>query len=86
MEFFQVDPSLENYWRSIILLGINVASYKFALAKSLYELNTQSNDLVTLEQLAEPFSKLDSYGDSFELNQRRNQLRRHVTDLESGSE
>ena len=57
MEFFQVDPSLENYWRSIILFGRNVASYKFALAKSLYEMTAQTNELVTLEQLAEPFSR-----------------------------
>jgi len=57
MEFYQVDPSLENYWRSIILFGRNVASYKFALAKSLYELNKSATDLVTLEELAEPFSR-----------------------------
>lgn len=57
MEFYEVEPSLDNYWRAIILFGRNVASYKFALAKSLYELNTVSNDLVTMEQLAEPFSR-----------------------------
>lgn len=57
MEFYQVDPSLENYWRSIILFGRNVASYKFALAKSLYELTERSNDLITIEELAEPFSR-----------------------------
>lgn len=57
MEFYQVDPSLENYWRSIILFGRNVASYKFALAKSLYELNKVPNDLIRLEELAEPFSR-----------------------------
>lgn len=57
MEFYQVDPSLENYWRAIILFGRNVASYKFALAKSLYELDKVSNDLITLEELAEPFSR-----------------------------
>lgn len=57
MKFYQVDPSLENYWRSIILFGRNVASYKFALAKSLYELSASSNDLITLEELAEPFSR-----------------------------
>lgn len=57
MEFYQVDPSLENYWRSIILFGRNVASYKFALAKSLYELDKSSNDLISLEELAEPFSR-----------------------------
>jgi type I restriction enzyme M protein len=34
MEFTEVQPSLENHWRSIILFGRNVASYKFALGKS----------------------------------------------------
>ncbi|GAL33619.1 hypothetical protein JCM19240_2315 [Vibrio maritimus] len=57
MEFYQVDPSNENYWRSIILFGKNVASYKFALAHSLLELHTKPNDLITLEQLADPFSR-----------------------------
>lgn len=57
MEFYRVDPSLTNYWRGIILFGKNVASYKFALSKSLYELKVKSNDLVTLEDLAEPFSR-----------------------------
>jgi len=34
-EFWGDAPSIENYWRSIILFGKNVASYKFALAQSL---------------------------------------------------
>jgi hypothetical protein len=37
MKFEEVSPSLDNYWRSIILFGQNVASYKFALAKSLFD-------------------------------------------------
>ena len=37
-EFKEQYPSLESYWRSIILFGRNVASYKFALAKSLLEI------------------------------------------------
>ncbi|MBM7037431.1 HNH endonuclease family protein [Vibrio ulleungensis] len=57
MEFYKVDPSLENYWRSIILFGNNVASYKFALAKSLYELDKRPDDLVSLQELAVPFSR-----------------------------
>ena len=36
-EFYEIEPSLENYWRAIILFGRNVASYKFALAKALIE-------------------------------------------------
>ena len=55
--FYEIEPSLENYWRSIILFGRNVASYKFALAKSIYELRDVDNTLITLDQLAEPFSR-----------------------------
>lgn len=38
--FYEIEPTVENYWRAVILFGRNVASYKFALAKSLYELRT----------------------------------------------
>jgi len=31
--FQEAHPSLDSYWRSVILLGRNVASYKFALAR-----------------------------------------------------
>lgn len=56
-QFTEVQPTLENYWRSIILFGRNVASYKFALGKSLLELAQQGVEIVTLDQLAEPFSR-----------------------------
>ena len=56
-KFYAVEPSSENYWRSIILFGRNVASYKFALAKSLYELQKSPQSLIKLEELAVPFSK-----------------------------
>ena len=38
-EFLSQEPRLEDYWRGIILFGRNVASYKFALAKTLLDLN-----------------------------------------------
>lgn len=50
-------PSLESYWRSIILFGANVASYKFALAKSLLELAQSGKTSITLKELAEPYSR-----------------------------
>ena len=50
-------PSLESYWRSIILFGTNVASYKFALAKSLLELASSGKTRVSLQELAEPYSR-----------------------------
>ena len=55
--FVEYKPTLENYWRSVILFGLNVASYKFALGKALLDLSPQGNDFVTLETLAEPFSR-----------------------------
>lgn len=58
IEVFQEEhPSLESYWRSIILFGRNVASYKFALAKSLLELAPNGKSEITLEELAVPFSR-----------------------------
>lgn len=56
-EFKEQFPSLESYWRSIILFGRNVASYKFALAKSLLELAPTGKSEITLEELAIPFSR-----------------------------
>tara|TARA_B100001123_G_C15250507_1_gene1002584 strand:- start:248 stop:1267 length:1020 start_codon:yes stop_codon:yes gene_type:complete len=55
--FYDIDPTLENYWRGVILFGRNVASYKFALAKSLLELADKKSDFIALEELAEPFSR-----------------------------
>jgi hypothetical protein len=56
-EFLERDRTLENYWRAVILFGQNVASYKFALAKSLIELSENGQGLIKLEELAEPFSR-----------------------------
>ena len=55
-EFHLIDPTLENYYRGIILFGDNTATYKFSLGKSLLELATRQDDLISLEELAEPFS------------------------------
>lgn len=55
--FLEYQPTRQNYWRSIILFGRNVASYKFALAQSLLELRERGSDLVKLEELAEPFAR-----------------------------
>jgi hypothetical protein len=55
--FISVAPKLEDYWRGIILFGRNSASYKFALAKSLLELNPQAGQLLKLSDLAPAFAK-----------------------------
>ena len=49
MQFLEVLPSVENYWRALILFGRNVASYKFALGKVLLELRAAPGDLIKLE-------------------------------------
>ncbi|WP_201583320.1 HNH endonuclease family protein [Psychrobacter jeotgali] len=55
MNFIDVEPTLENYWRAIILFGKNTASYKFALAKSLIDISLErDSDLISLEDLALP--------------------------------
>lgn len=55
--FQEEKPSLESYWRSIILFGRNVASYKFALAKTLLEIAPKEITEISLEELAIPYSK-----------------------------
>ena len=56
-KFYEIEPSLENYWRSIILFGRNVATYKFALAKALYDIKDSGNTIITLDKLAIPYVK-----------------------------
>jgi hypothetical protein len=55
-EFLDLQPSDENQWRALILFGRNVASYKFALARSLLDVAGRPDDLVRLEELAIPFA------------------------------
>ena len=55
-DFYLREPSLENNWRSIVLFGRNVASYKFALAKSLLELNHTQHEFIRLDELAPIFA------------------------------
>ncbi len=55
-QFVDSSPTLETSWRSIILLGRNVASYKFALAKSLLGIDTTSSE-IEIAKIALPFAK-----------------------------
>jgi len=57
--FTEEYPSLESYFRSVILFGKNSASYKFALAKSLLDLSESHNKdtFIPLDDLSIPFSK-----------------------------
>ena len=54
--FYSRSPSIEDYWRGIILFGRNVASYKFALAKSLLDINPQAGQSVKISELAPHFA------------------------------
>lgn len=55
--FISQSPELEDYWRGIILFGRNVASYKFALARSLLEISPSSGELLKIEDLAPSFAR-----------------------------
>jgi hypothetical protein len=55
--FEETSPSLDSYWRAIILFGRNVASYKFALGQSLIDLGSWDKTFLSMEDLAEPFAK-----------------------------
>lgn len=55
--FKEINPSLEQYWRSIILYGSNVASYKFALGKSLLDIAQFETNEISLSDLATHFSR-----------------------------
>lgn len=57
MKFYSHDLSEETLWRSIILFGRNVASYKFALGKALLELAAKERTQVSLEELAPAYSR-----------------------------
>ena len=55
--FISTSPSVEDCWRGVVLYGRNTASYKFALASALLELNPKSGELVKLDKLAPYFAK-----------------------------
>lgn len=57
VEFVSVTPTERDYLRGIVLFGRNVASYKFALAKSLIELAGDDRTHIALPDLAVPFSR-----------------------------
>ena len=54
--FIEKSSKIDTFWRSIILLGINNASYKFALGKTLINLEESKSD-IKLEDIALPFAK-----------------------------
>jgi hypothetical protein len=56
MAFLDHNPSLQDYWRGIVLFGRNVASYKLALAKTLLDLADESTTAIPLEKLALPYA------------------------------
>ena len=54
--FKQKELTLEDQWRGIILFGRNVASYKFALAKALFDLKPKAGQLLKMDELALPYA------------------------------
>ena len=54
--FLDVQPTVENRWRALVLFGRNVATYKFALARALLQLRDRGNEVIPLEDLALPYA------------------------------
>lgn len=54
--FQEEKPSLESYWRSIVLFDRNTVSYKFSLAESLIALAKEGKTTVSLTELENPYS------------------------------
>jgi len=55
--FLSNAPTLDVSWRAVVLFGRNVASYKFALAKTLLGIADRTDDRVLLEDLAASFAR-----------------------------
>lgn len=55
--FLENDQSLESNFRSVYLFGRNVATYKFAFAKTLLELGSSDKTFVSLEDLSPVFAR-----------------------------
>ena len=93
--FFENDPTLQNYWRAIILYGQNVASYKFALAKAaLIDLKKKPNDLVLGadsvidlggELISKPTNRSEAFSILEKLNGKKHQLISSVCISKNGS-
>jgi hypothetical protein len=56
-DFLVKSPTLDANWRAVVLFGRNVASYKFALAKTLLGVADRADDRVPLEDLASSFAR-----------------------------
>jgi hypothetical protein len=44
--FLDIQPTVENRWRALVLFGRNVATYKFALGRVLLGFADRADDLV----------------------------------------
>lgn len=57
IERFQLEyPSLDSFWRAVILFGKNVATYKFALGKALLMLAEDGKTQISAQDLAVPYA------------------------------
>src|SRR3954470_15143810 len=56
-DFLAKRLTLDSNWRAVVLFGRNVASYKFALAKTLLDMADRADDRVRLEDLAAPYAR-----------------------------
>jgi hypothetical protein len=56
-KFYENDLSLDTLWRSIVLIGKNTKSYKFALGKSIIQLASEGKQNLSMKDLAPYFAR-----------------------------
>jgi hypothetical protein len=56
-KFYENDLSLDTLWRSIVLIGKNTKSYKFALGKSIIQLASEGKQNISMRDLAPYFAR-----------------------------
>lgn len=50
--------SEKDFWRSIILYGLNTATYKIALGYTLINFAEEDENIITIDELAESFFEI----------------------------
>jgi 5-methylcytosine-specific restriction endonuclease McrA len=53
-----VNPSIEDYWRAIILFGKNSSTYKMGLGKCLIKFASKNNQKVSLDEVTNEFYEI----------------------------
>ena len=68
MNFIEHKPGRESCWRAIVLMGLNSASYKFALAKALSSKMEEGDELHVITTHPNRYANLRVVADDLEVD------------------